>query len=32
MKSIALLAAVWVGLNALCIWLAANNKVQGWDL
>ena len=32
MKSVALLAAVWIGLNALCIWLVANNKIQGWDL
>jgi hypothetical protein len=29
MKSVALLAAVWIGLNA---WLVANNKIQGWDL
>ena len=32
MKSVALLAAVWIGLNALCVWLVANNKMQGWDL
>jgi hypothetical protein len=31
-KSVALLAAVWIGLNALCVWLVANNKMQGWDL
>ena len=32
MKSVALLAAVWIGLTALCVWLVANNKIQGWDL
>jgi hypothetical protein len=32
MKSVALLAAVWIGLNALCVWLVADNKMQGWDL
>jgi hypothetical protein len=32
MKSVALLAAVWIGLTALCVWLVANNKIQAWDL
>ena len=32
MKSVALLAAGWIGLNALCIWLVATNNIQGWDL
>jgi hypothetical protein len=30
MKSVALLAAVWIGLNALCVWLVAKNA--RWDL